>query len=87
MNKYFEALNFKKQQRNEMMTSERSGGVNFLKIGTQSSRNPAELLNQKVEDRTKNGILSRRARSSVAEIRVCILQLLVAFSVFILWYF
>lgn len=68
---YIDALNLKKQQRSEMLTNERSGGLNFLKIGNQSSRNPAELVNQKVEDRIKNGIMSRRVRSSVAEVRVC----------------
>lgn len=75
MKDYIDAINMKKQQRIEMITNERSGGLNMLKIGAQSSRNPAELMNQKVEDRTKNGILSKRVRSSIAEIRVCILQL------------
>ena len=74
LNQYCEVFNSKKQQRNEIITNERSGGFNLLKIGTQSSRNPIELVNQKMEERTKNVVMNKRVRSSVAEIRVCKLQ-------------
>ncbi|KAL5568604.1 hypothetical protein UlMin_025179 [Ulmus minor] len=69
LNKYCEASNLKKQQRNEMITNERSGGLNLLKIGTHNPRNPSDPAIQKVEDRTKNLVLNKRVRSSVAEIR------------------
>ncbi|PON33076.1 spectrin beta chain, brain [Parasponia andersonii] len=69
LNQYCEVFNSKKQQRNEIITNERSGGFNLLKIGTQSSRNPTELVNQKMEERTKNVVMNKRVRSSVAEIR------------------
>lgn len=72
LNKYCETLNSKKQQWNEMITNDRSSGSNLSKIGTQIPRNPLDLLNQRVEDRTKN-VLSKRVRSSVAE-RVCTYQ-------------
>ncbi|XP_062091766.1 uncharacterized protein LOC133797755 isoform X2 [Humulus lupulus] len=68
LNKFCDIVNSKKQ-RNEMITTERSVGLNLLKMGTPSSRIPAELGNQKLEERTKNVILNKRVRSSVAEIR------------------
>ena len=82
VNKYYDALSVKKQQRNDIITNERSGGLNFMKIGSQSSRNPAELVNQKAEDRAKNAVLNKRVRSSVAEIRVCSLDFLQVHSLF-----
>lgn len=74
LNKYSEALNSRKQQRTEVITNERSSGLNLLKIGNQSSRNPGELVSPKMEERTKNVVLKKRVRTSVAEIRVCTLQ-------------
>ncbi|XP_030488998.2 uncharacterized protein LOC115705726 isoform X1 [Cannabis sativa] len=68
LNKYCDIVSSKKQ-RNEMITTERSVGLNLLKMGSPSSRNPAEPANQKLEERTKNVILNKRVRSSVAEIR------------------
>ncbi|KAL5735172.1 hypothetical protein ACOSP7_033033 [Xanthoceras sorbifolium] len=67
--KYSEASNSKKQQRNEMLTNERSGGSNLLKMGTLMQRNSPDLLTQRLEDRTKNIVLNKRVRSSVAETR------------------
>lgn len=61
----------KNQQRNEMLMNERSGGSNFLKVGTQIHRNPSDLGTQRLEDRTKTPVLNKRVRSSVAELRVC----------------
>lgn len=71
LNKYCEALNSKKQKRSETMAIERSTGLNSMKIGSQIPRNSVDLVNQRIEERTKNAVLSRRIRSSVTEIRVC----------------
>lgn len=59
----------KQQQRNEMLTNERSSG-STLKIGPLMHRNTAEFGSQKFDDRPKNG-LNKRLRTSVAETRVC----------------
>ncbi|XP_011076941.1 uncharacterized protein LOC105161066 isoform X3 [Sesamum indicum] len=68
LNKFFEAMPYKKQQqRNELLMNERSSG-STLKIGSQIHRNPSELASQKFEDRPKNG-LNKRLRTSVAETR------------------
>ncbi|KAH9769067.1 hypothetical protein KPL71_011853 [Citrus sinensis] len=69
LTKYAEALNSKKQQRNEMLTNERSGGTNLLKMGSLSQRNSSDLLPQRLDGRTKNAVLNKRVRSSVAETR------------------
>ncbi|XP_022889525.1 uncharacterized protein LOC111405065 isoform X2 [Olea europaea var. sylvestris] len=68
LNKYFDGINSKKLQRNELSTNERSVSSN-LKIGTQVNRSSLDLGNQKFEDRPKNVILSKRVRTSVAETR------------------
>ncbi|GLT57049.1 hypothetical protein SLA2020_300510 [Shorea laevis] len=69
LNKYFEPPGSKKQQRNEILTTDRSGGSNLLKMGSLMHRNPPDLVNQRLEDRTKNLVLNKRVRSSVAELR------------------
>ncbi|KAJ6349886.1 hypothetical protein OIU78_006136 [Salix suchowensis] len=69
LQKFLEDLNSKNQQRNEMLMNERSGGSNFMKMGTQIHRNPSELGTQRSEDRTKTTVLNKRVRSSVAELR------------------
>lgn len=69
LNRYCEALNLKKQQRNEFITNERSGGSNLPKMGAQMNRNSSDLMNQRLEDRTKTVVMNRRVRSSVTEIR------------------
>lgn len=74
LNKYTETLNSMKQHWNEMISNERSSGSNLLKMGAQIPRNPVDLVNQRVEDRSKN-VLNKRARSSIAE-RVCTWQFL-----------
>lgn len=71
LNKYCEALNSKKQQRTELLANERPGGSSLLKIGSLSQRNSPDVLPQRLEDRTKNVVLNKRVRSSVAETRVC----------------
>ncbi|GFP88827.1 hypothetical protein PHJA_001026400 [Phtheirospermum japonicum] len=69
LNKYFEAVSSKKQQqRNEMLTNERSSGPT-LKIGSLIHRNTTEFGSQKFDDRPKNVGLNKRVRTSVAENR------------------
>lgn len=63
LDKYCEVLNSKKQ------TNERSGGSNLLKMGSLMQR---DLVTPRLEERTKNIVLNKRIRSSIAEIRVCI---------------
>ncbi|GKU91541.1 hypothetical protein SLEP1_g5403 [Rubroshorea leprosula] len=69
LNQYCEALSLKKQQRNEMLATARSGGSNLLKMGSLMHRNPTDLVSQRLEERTKNVVLNKRVRSSVAELR------------------
>ncbi|KAF2302612.1 hypothetical protein GH714_040186 [Hevea brasiliensis] len=69
LNKYCETLNLKKQQRNEMLVTERLGGSNFMKMGIHINRNASDLGTQRLEDRTKNIVLNKRVRSSAAELR------------------
>lgn len=83
LNRYCEALNLKKQQRNEFITNERSGGSNLPKMGAQMNRNSSDLMNQRLEDRTKTVVMNRRVRSSVTEIRVCIQKLLNCLLIYI----
>ncbi|KAI3458839.1 hypothetical protein Pfo_015502 [Paulownia fortunei] len=69
LNKFFEAMPSKKQQqRNELLTNERSSG-STLKTGSQIHRNPSELGSQKFDDRPKNVVLNKRLRTSMAETR------------------
>ncbi|KAK6138026.1 hypothetical protein DH2020_028222 [Rehmannia glutinosa] len=68
LNKYCESMSSKKQQRNEMLTNERSS-ASTLKIGSLIHRNPTEFGSQKLDDRAKNVGLNKRLRTSVAETR------------------
>ncbi|KAL0340657.1 UNVERIFIED_CONTAM: hypothetical protein Sradi_4582500 [Sesamum radiatum] len=68
LNKYCEAVSSKKQQqRNDMITNERSGST--LKIGSLVHRNPTEFGSQKFDERPKSVGLNKRLRTSVAETR------------------
>ncbi|OVA06005.1 hypothetical protein BVC80_1707g111 [Macleaya cordata] len=49
-------------------SSERSGGGGMLKMGNQIHQNPPDIVNQKMEERTKN-VLNKRVRTSIAEVR------------------
>ncbi|KAF8397896.1 hypothetical protein HHK36_016821 [Tetracentron sinense] len=69
LEKYCEALSSKKRQRSELLSSDRSGGANLLKMGSQIHRNSPDLLPQRLEDKTKNVVLNKRARTSVVEVR------------------
>lgn len=64
LSKYLDASNPKKQQ-----TNERSGGSNMLKMGTQSHRSSPDLATQKLEERNKNMVLSKRARTPIGDLR------------------
>ncbi|EEF37407.1 conserved hypothetical protein [Ricinus communis] len=69
LNKFCEAMNLKKQHRSEMLMSERSGVSNLTKMGIQIHRNASDPGTQRLEDRTKNIVMNKRVRSSVAELR------------------
>ncbi|GFZ06009.1 hypothetical protein Acr_18g0001790 [Actinidia rufa] len=69
LSKYFEVVNSKKQQRNELSTNERSCGLN-TKMGTQIRRNLPDAGIQREEDCAKNGVPNKRVRTSVAETQV-----------------
>lgn len=76
LNKYCENLNLRKQQRNDLLPNEKSVGLNTLKMGTQIHRSSPDLVTQRLEDRTKNVVMNKRVRTSMADMRVCILKLL-----------
>ena len=71
LNKYCESQVQKKQIRNEILTNERPAGPGLLKKGSQVHRNSPDVVNPRLEDRAKNNVLSKRVRTSVAELRVC----------------
>ncbi|XP_020246907.1 uncharacterized protein LOC109824683 [Asparagus officinalis] len=67
----------KKRQRSGNQFNEKSSSSNLLKIGSQMHQNPPDFVGQRVEERTKNGVLNKRIRSSIAEVRAslpCTLQ-------------
>ncbi|XP_043712575.1 uncharacterized protein LOC122661267 isoform X2 [Telopea speciosissima] len=66
LDKYCEALDSRKKQRSELLSSERSGGTNLLKMGGQIHQNRPSLVTQRLEERTKNAVPNRRVRTSVA---------------------
>ncbi|KAD7479894.1 hypothetical protein R6Q59_008727 [Mikania micrantha] len=68
LDKYCDGVNTKKTQRNELLANDQAGSLNS-KIGNHIYRNPAELANQRVEERPKNVLLNKRVRTSVAETR------------------
>ncbi|XP_042511995.1 uncharacterized protein LOC122087076 isoform X2 [Macadamia integrifolia] len=55
----------RKKQRNELLSSERSGGTNLSKMGGQIQNRPG-LVTQRMEERTKNAVPNKRVRTSVA---------------------
>lgn len=72
LNKFCDALNLRKQQRNDLLPNEKSVGLNSLKMGTQIHRSSPDLVSQRLEDRTKSVVMNKRVRTSMADIRVCI---------------
>ncbi|GLT63869.1 hypothetical protein SLA2020_364010 [Shorea laevis] len=70
LDKYREAISSKKRQRTDISPTERAGGVNLAKIGSQVHRNAGnDILTQRAEDRAKNVGLNKRIRTSVADVR------------------
>ncbi|XP_050139481.1 uncharacterized protein LOC126615659 [Malus sylvestris] len=69
LDKYKEALSSKKRQRSDLSSSERSNGVNIVKLGSQIYKNPRENMTQRLEDRTKSVGFNKRVRTSVADVR------------------
>ncbi|GLT48726.1 hypothetical protein SLA2020_223340 [Shorea laevis] len=66
LEEYREASSSKKRQRTDMSPSERAGGANLAKIGSQLQRNPNGVFAPRLEDRAKNVGLNKRVRTSVA---------------------
>lgn len=72
LDKYRDALSTKKRQRSDFSSSERSSGVNLVKMGTQTPRNSNDTVTHRLEDRTKSIGLNKRVRTSAVDLRVCI---------------
>lgn len=93
-NKFFPSVPSKKRSRSEVFPYERSSsllssehaalGPNLGKIGMQSHALPGgfELEQQKSEERIKNAIPSKRTRTSLVDVRVCILNFFLNISFF-----
>ena len=60
LNKYCEAINLRKQQRNDLLPNEKSVGLNSLKMGTQIHRSFPDIATQRLKDRTKNVVMNKR---------------------------
>ncbi|PRQ32261.1 hypothetical protein RchiOBHm_Chr5g0044401 [Rosa chinensis] len=67
LDKYRDALSSKKRQRSDLSSSERSNGVSLVKPG--SHKNPHGIMTQRLEDRAKGVGLSKRIRTSVADVQ------------------
>ena len=79
LERYKETLSSKKRQRSDI-SIERTSGVNIAKMGSQIHRNAHEIMTQRLEDRPKGVGLNKRVRTSVADLRVCILLLLLEYN-------
>lgn len=75
LDKFREALSTKKRQRSDL-SIDRGGGVNLTKMGSQLHRNSNDILPQKSEAKTSSSPLNKRIRTSVADVRVCIFNML-----------
>ncbi|KAL2328469.1 hypothetical protein Fmac_021896 [Flemingia macrophylla] len=64
----YEALNVKKRQRADL-SSDRGGGVNLTKMCSQIQKTPNDNLTQRSEAKASNSMLSKRIRTSVADVR------------------
>lgn len=85
-NKFFPTIPTKKRSRSEVFSNERSSsllsnersvlGPNLGKIGIQSHALAGgfELEQQKSEERIKNAVPNKRTRTSLVDVRVCILN-------------
>lgn len=72
LDKYRDALSSKKRQWSDLSSSERSNGVSLVKLGSQIHKNSQGIMTQRLEDRPKGVGLSKRVRTSVPEVQVCI---------------
>ncbi|CAL0329029.1 unnamed protein product [Lupinus luteus] len=68
LEKYTEALTSKKRQRADL-SSERGGGVNLTKMGSQLQKTNIDNLTQRSDSKTSNSTLSKRIRTSLADTR------------------
>lgn len=74
LDKYRDALSSKKRQRSDLSSGERPNGVSGLvKLGSQIPKNPHGIMTQRLEDRAKGVGVSKRVRTSVADVQVCFL--------------
>ncbi|CAK8543540.1 unnamed protein product [Lathyrus sativus] len=69
LNKYWEAVNSKKQFQNERLLSERTSGSHLSNMGTQTHQSTTELANQKPGDIPKKVILNTHIGTSAVEIQ------------------
>ncbi|XP_050369602.1 uncharacterized protein LOC126787743 isoform X2 [Argentina anserina] len=69
LDKFRDALTSKKRQRSDLSSSERSNGVGLVKLGSQIPKNPHGVMTQRLEDRSKGAGLSKRVRTSVADVQ------------------
>lgn len=69
LDRFREASNSKKRQRADT-SSDRGGGVNLTKMGSQIHKTPNDSLTQRSEVKTSNAMLNKRMRTSVADLRV-----------------
>ncbi|KAK7263396.1 hypothetical protein RJT34_30985 [Clitoria ternatea] len=68
LDRYREALNSKKRQRIDS-SSDRAGGVNLTKMGSQIHKTPNDNLTLRSETKSSNSIMNKRIRTSVADVR------------------
>ncbi|KAL6202522.1 hypothetical protein ACLB2K_026230 [Fragaria x ananassa] len=70
LDKYRDALSSKKRQRSDLSSGERPNGVSGLvKLGSQIPKNPHGIMTQRLEDRAKGVGVSKRVRTSVADVQ------------------
>lgn len=70
LNKYWEALNSKKQIQSEGLPNEGMSGSQLSNMGSQTHQSTTELANQKPEDMPKKIIPNMHIGTSAAEIQV-----------------
>ncbi|CAL0304018.1 unnamed protein product [Lupinus luteus] len=68
LDRFTEALTSKKRRRTDL-SSERGGGVNLTKMGSQHQKTNSDILTQRSDSRTSNSMLNKRIRTSVADTR------------------
>ncbi|XP_058748688.1 uncharacterized protein LOC131621678 isoform X1 [Vicia villosa] len=69
LNKYWEALNSKKQFQSEVLPNERMSGSQLSNMGSQTHQSTTELANQKPEDMPKKILPNMHIGTSAAEIQ------------------